>query len=574
MITFKSIHIEGFCSIQKLDLDLNTNMITIIRGANGLGKSTIFSAIVWAIYGKNIKGNPNVNTWDKVRPKDYKGTKVELFFSDDNNHTHKIIRCLEYKGEVEGSRGNNRLIYQIDAESVKEKAKKQIEDRIIKSLGMSYQLFLNSVMFGQGLERLVNESGSQQKDIFEEMLNLEYLSVAKGIAYDKYKSLESEKRDLDSKLNTLNNSISYITRNIENLGKAKDEINNRLSDSISESKKLIKSFKDKLSEVSEELDKYNPDDITNKLHEFKSEIQTKNKELLANKKEIGIPLEDLVDEIIKLLEKNKIEDSLNKLRTLKKAFRIQSVLKDEINKLNNLIDKYSRDKAKISSLNNQASFYHKNIKEQKDKISELKAHKEEPEDNQEDLSSLKKELEVAQKKVDTLLVKIERVNRDLEVYKWAYTDPLGNNGIKAYLFESSLGFLNDTLESYSDILGFRIQFNIDLQGNRKDFVTKLLFEGQEVPYDDLSGGQKQLVNLAIAFAMNTTLNNSKGVNISFLDEVFESLSSDNIELVISLIRKIYKGKTLFLISHHENLPIPNSRVLKVTRVKGISQYQF
>ena len=192
MITFKSVHIEGFCSIPKLELNLNTSGITVIRGANGLGKSTIFSAIVWAIYGKNLKGNSDVNTWKKYRNTEYNGTKVELYFSDQIGHTHKIIRCLDYKGEVEGAKGGNRLIYLIDADSIPEKSKPQIQAKIVQSVGMSYSLFLNSVMFGQGLKRLVNESGAEQKNIFEELLDLEYLTQAKNIAYEQYKELERQ----------------------------------------------------------------------------------------------------------------------------------------------------------------------------------------------------------------------------------------------------------------------------------------------------------------------------------------------------------------------------------------------
>ena len=114
MIEFSKIIIEGFCSIPNLELQLNTDKTTIIRASNGQGKTSIFSAIVWAIYGKNLKGISDVNTWKKYRPKGYNGTKVELFFNK-NNSVHKIIRCQEYKGDIDNAKGKNRLIYYIDA---------------------------------------------------------------------------------------------------------------------------------------------------------------------------------------------------------------------------------------------------------------------------------------------------------------------------------------------------------------------------------------------------------------------------------------------------------------------------
>ena len=169
---------------------------------------------------------------------------------------------------------------------------------------------------------------------------------------------------------------------------------------------------------------------------------------------------------------------------------------------------------------------------------------------------------------------LKKLTEERELYKWAYTDPFGNNGIKAFLFESSLGYLNQVLESYSEILGFNIQFKVDLNSTKKDFVTLIVKDGVDVIYEELSGGEKQLCNLAMAFAMNGVMTEAKGVNIAFLDEVFESLSSDNIEVVIGLIRKVYKNKTLFLITHQESLPIPNAKTLTVKKNHGLSEYEF
>ena len=89
MLTFLNLEAEGFCSIESLHLQLNPTCTILIKAPNGKGKSTILSALVWAIYGKNLKGVSEVNTWKQVRPKDYKGTKVQVYFQKDS-HTYKI----------------------------------------------------------------------------------------------------------------------------------------------------------------------------------------------------------------------------------------------------------------------------------------------------------------------------------------------------------------------------------------------------------------------------------------------------------------------------------------------------
>lgn len=574
MITFKSVYIEGFCSIPKLELNLNTNGITVIRGANGLGKSTIFSAIVWAIYGKNLKGNSDVNTWKKYRTKAYQGTKVELYFTDQEGHTHKIIRCLEYKGEVEGAKGGNRLVYLIDADSIPEKSKPQIQSKIVSSVGMSYSLFLNSVMFGQGLKRLVNESGTEQKNIFEELLDLEYLTEAKNIAYEQYRDLEKEYDHSERSLEQVKLRIEGISKNIGSLSSVNSRIKQERSEQIQSLKDLISTFEEKQRKLLKEiLGKKKLEEVEEEIKETKSLISKRSTDINASKKELGIPLEELIDEIIGLLEKKKIDASLKRLNTLKETFILQSKLQDSLKLLRDKLYKLDKERSDIKHIASQieTSMYH--IQNHKDKLKALKKSKAQ-DTSKEEIAKLQKDLAKEQELYNKLYVSLKQIEERKDIYKWAYTDPLGSNGIKAYLFESSLDSLNEILDSYSDVLGFSIAFNMDLLGTRKEFKTKLLFEGEEVPYEDLSGGQKQLVHLAVAFAMNTLLSESRGVNIAFLDEVFESLSEDNIEIVVGLIRKIYRDKTLFLITHHENLPIPNSRVLKVTRNKGLSQYEL
>ena len=111
MITLLSVNIEGFCSIcEPTHLELNPQQTILIKAPNGSGKSSIFGAIVWGIYGKNLKGISEVNTWKESQPHDYMGTKVEVFFQRDSK-IFKIIRCQNYKKVLEdGAKGNNRLI--------------------------------------------------------------------------------------------------------------------------------------------------------------------------------------------------------------------------------------------------------------------------------------------------------------------------------------------------------------------------------------------------------------------------------------------------------------------------------
>lgn len=570
MIQFGNIIIEGFCSIPYLELNLGSKGITVIRGATGEGKTTILSALVWGAYGKNLKGKSDVNTWEKYRPKNYNGTKVEIYFGKDGK-THKITRCLKYKGEINGAKGKDRLIYEIDAVEVSEKNKGEIQALINADLGMSYSLFMNSILFGQGMKRLIQESSSDKKDLFEEIFELGYISKARDIAKGYYTEALREYNEISQKYSSSKEKKQSIQRMLDDLKKQANHVKNDLSSRV----KVLEKKLSLLAKAKKENELKETVTYKNRIEQRIQEARDNQKELLNKindaKKKTRVSLEEFIGVIIKLLKRGDIKNSLKRLMGVKKAFGDIERLQDKCSKL---ADKISNYRDKLEELRDQeyeANKVQRDIDlthvEIKKLLSEKRAGV-----NLGLIKKYKTQLSTISDKLQSIESEMEEKRAKVDNYKWVMDDPLGNRGIKAFLFESSLDILNETLESYSEVLGFSILFYVDIQGVKKDFNTQIIMDGIEVSYEELSGGQKTLVNIAMAFAMNEVMTKAKGINIAFLDEVFENLSSEYVDLVIGLIRKIYKDKTLYLISHQESLPIPNARVLTVTRERGLSQY--
>lgn len=570
MIQFGNIIIEGFCSIPYLELNLGSKGITVIRGATGEGKTTILSALVWGAYGKNLKGKSDVNTWEKYRPKNYNGTKVEIYFGKDGK-THKITRCLKYKGEVNGAKGKDRLIYEIDAVEVSEKNRGEIQALINADLGMSYSLFMNSILFGQGMKRLIQESSSDQKDLFEEIFELEYISKARDIAKGYYTEALREYNEISQKYSSSKEKKQSIQRMLDDLKKQANHVKNDLSSRV----KVLEKKLSLLAKAKKENELKETVTYKNRIEQRIQEARDNQKELLNKindaKKKTRVSLEEFIGVIIKLLKRGDIKNSLKRLMEVKKAFGDIERLQDKCSKL---ADKISNYRDKLEELRDQeyeANKVQRDIDSTHVEIKKLLSEKRAGV-NLGLIKKYKTQLSTISDKLQSIESEMEEKRAKVDNYKWVMDDPLGNRGIKAFLFESSLDILNETLESYSEVLGFSILFYVDIQGVKKDFNTQIIMDGIEVSYEELSGGQKTLVNIAMAFAMNEVMTKAKGVNIAFLDEVFENLSSEYVDLVIGLIRKIYKDKTLYLISHQESLPIPNARVLTVTRERGLSQY--
>ena len=94
-------------------------------------------------------------------------------------------------------KGKDRLIFMKDGDIVDIKGKGKIQDFINREIGLSYTLFMNSILFGQGIKRLIQESNSDKKKIFEEVFDLEFLNLAKGIALQDKNNLISQINEVE-----------------------------------------------------------------------------------------------------------------------------------------------------------------------------------------------------------------------------------------------------------------------------------------------------------------------------------------------------------------------------------------
>lgn len=569
MLTFLNMDVEGFCSIESLHLQLNPTCTMLIKAPNGKGKSTILSALVWAIYGKNLKGVSEVNTWKQIRPKEYQGTKVQVYFQKDS-HTYKVIRCQKYDGLLDdGSKGKDRLIIIKDGDTIDVKGKGKIQDVINREIGLSYTLFMNSIMFGQGIKRLIQESNSDKKKIFEEVFDLEFLNLAKGIALQ-------DKNNVIAQINEVEHQSQILKRELEVNKEAYFDLRDReksFKKRIKEERRELKQDREKLTSLLIKKQKQIKDEVDASIQ---IKIKKQNKVILDLRGKIkdakslsNVPLKKVIKELVIQLEAGHYKRALRDAKSIYKAFsdldkydkEYQEAL-ERLEELSSVNDKYRKLKSECDDIASDIA----TVDEDLSKLKEEKLKVMSPKYKQK-LREIRKNL----RKVDE---DFHNKEAELENYNWLINDPLGNNGIKAYLFDSSLEFLNKCLDKYSEVLGFRIEFNIDLGTARKEFVTLIERDGQIIDYDELSGGEKTLCNFSMALAMHEALTASKGVNIILFDEVFESLSSDNVELVTSLIRKYSEGKTIFVITHLEGVVFSHSKILQVTKEKGLSYYKY
>lgn len=614
MIEIGKITIEGFGSIYKpLTYDFGKLGLNILRGKNGAGKTSLINALSWCIYKQLLKKGQTIEPWPTIVGTDYKGVKVSLEFKK-SGISYQIIRCQEYKGKVLGKSGRNRLVFLKQGKEIEAKGKRGIQPEIEKVIGYSFDLFKTSVLFGQRLKRLMEETGPDKKKIFEEAFESIFIGRAKELVDQRLTQKEALKSRTDTQMEI---TQSYIKSLLDKIHHAKEMMKQyrerrekkikQLEEEALELHKKIKSHNstDKLEEIQKKAEDWGKkkDKLLAKLNtkpqsqefdlslrinrqereinDLQEEVKQLNRELLDFPKNCPTCKQNLPKEKIKEVKKSLFQQKKKILAKIEEANKYMDSLQSDYEEAKKGVLQQEEIREKIEALKPILAGIHKEILMENHKIQALKVDMAVLEEKNQvlqklraektphvDLKEIRTELEKHKEIREAYKVDIKTLNKEIHIDKWLVKEPLGNAGLKAYIFDSMITGVNNRLLEYQGDMGFKVVINVDLSTNKKDIGISIFRDTHEVPYEDLSGGQKQLVDVIIAFALNDSVNITKPINILLMDEVFESLDEENIEIVSNIIARKSLNKAFHIITHLRSFNVINAHYTNVVLVKG------
>ena len=225
MVQFDKIYIEGFNSIDKLNVPLGNGGLTFIKGVNGVGKSTLFNALYWCLYGKHPKGltATHLPTWKQYRPKTYRGTRVTLSFTVGAKK-YMVARHYKFKGTTKGVQPESELMLFEAAEKeviefrhlITEQHKKDIQGYLESGvLGMDGEAFKNALFFSQTAKRFIEESNTDKRSLFENIADLGWVDNCKDLAKTELTTLKAKQTHYESKYNGLNVELEVLSQQLE-----------------------------------------------------------------------------------------------------------------------------------------------------------------------------------------------------------------------------------------------------------------------------------------------------------------------------------------------------------------------
>jgi len=145
--------------------------------------------------------------------------------------------------------------------------------------------------------------------------------------------------------------------------------------------------------------------------------------------------------------------------------------------------------------------------------------------------------------------------------------------IRKKIIDQNLSYLNARLSHYLDNIGLPHQ--IVFQNDLSVEITEL---GRDLDFDNLSRGERNRLILSMSWAFRDVWESLYGsINVLFIDELVDSgMDTSGVENSLSLLKKMSRerNKSVWLVSHREDLIGRVENVLNVVKTNGFTEYSL
>ena len=616
-IEFKRIILHNFMSFGDADLRFNDDGFIRVSGinenpldnagSNGSGKSSLWEAIVWVLTGETIRGTKQI-----VNLYGDDGCFVDIEFYIDKTR-YQLIRSKDHK-----VRKTNLQIL-INGEDCSGKGIRDSEKLLQQYLpDLTASLLGSVIILGQGLpQKFTNNTPSGRKEVLEKLSKSDFMiEDLKQRVADRKATLTKDQRSLEDGILSLNTQKNILLSQISSSEKTLESLNSDLLNSeLAEQCELLRMLEDDLELLRPKSVELN-EAVNKAIEEEKSYISEQNNELSAEKLNHDNTCSPHIAQLSELkAQLNVYNTELNRIKAIKdicptcgqkitsvhkpdttelehniqevveRINSVNSVLKIYEEKYNHIIRciqvKYQEKRAACSSRSLELSSEFNKVKAQLEdyeskhshitaKIAELEKqiaqlesiiqfHQKIIIDNNEKINKIEEDLMYNNMQKDLTQSHLEVISK---------FDTALKRDFRGYLLSTVINYIESRAKQYCKVIFDTTNIGFCLDGNNIDisYMNKA--------YENLSGGEKQKVDLIIQFSIRDMLSSQLNFtsNILVLDEVFDGLDTIGCNRVIDMISNLSDVKNVFIVTHRKDLSIPSDKELIVVKSSvGISE---
>lgn len=594
MINFNKLTLRNFLSfgnntttVEFVDngtvLVVGENLDNQEGGKNGVGKTSIINALVYAIYGKPVSNIQQDNLINNVNKQNlfvtcefsigsvyYYVERARKLKSKDKEHKGTYVRL--FKRTEPGQFTNDD---EITRDSISN------TNKLLETIvGMPFELFIRIAVFSANHVPFLSlpvrhVSQTSQTSFIEELFDMKILTERA----DQLKAhIKETEQQLNQEKQLIKQKEEFILRQAQQIKQCEQRC-------IQWEEAHVEEIKDYENSIKEHKEFVSETDISAEIkkHEELNELKTLTKELQRHRESIGkeykqyeIDIEKLDSEIEHLKEnkcpyckqqykdnQDKIAELVDASETLKQQMSEKMDMFGVVTKEYDQLVKQKKQLAESIEIDDYDRLV--NSKSALDKLEyELSRVVDETNPHLDSLDDLKdSKLEnVDYSVVNNLQIEVDHQKVLLKILT------KNDSFVRKVLVNRNVTFLNRMLQQYLRQIGLqhKVEFTDDL-------TCKISSLGREVDFGNLSNGQQARVNIALSLAFRDCLQRRLDrINLCMFDEVIDvGLDDIGVKDVARLLKKKARDdKSSFYIISHREVDNAFDKTMTVVMNKGFS----
>lgn len=580
MIQIKNLTVKNFMSVGNATQAVNFDRkdLTLVLGENldlggdgsrnGTGKTTIINALSYSLYGQALT---NIRKDNLVNKTNGKNMLVSLDF---------MINGQDYRIE----RGRKPNVFKFYVNNEQQQAtddaqgdSRETQDAVEHILGMTHDMFKHILALNTYTEPFLSLKANDQRAIIEQLLGITMLSEKADNIKEQIRLTKDRQQQEDMRI------------------KAVQEANKRIEEQIDNLKRRQRLWYEKHSEDIQKLEKATQGlkaiDIEAEIQAHKDHAQWDQKRKDFNDLQGALSrakLErDREDKAIKKLTQEIASLEAHTCHTCGQAFhdeKHQQVLETKQKDLADARTASSTHNTTVSDIQTAITELGEIGKPPKmfyDKESDAIEHRA-------NMAALEKQLESKRTEIDPYEDQVlEMANQALQEVSYDLLNELArlldhqefllklltnkDSFIRKKIIEQNLSYLNTRLTHYLDRIG--LPHAVIFQNDLTVEISEL---GRELDFDNLSRGERNRLILSMSWAFRDVWESLYSpINVLFIDELVDSgMDTQGVENSLALLKKMSRerNKSIWLVSHRDELAGRVENILKVVKENGFTSY--
>ena len=580
MIHLRDLTVKNFMSVGNTTqaIDFDRSDLTLVLGENldmggdgsrnGTGKTTIINALSYALYGQALS---NIRKDNLVNKTNAKHMLVSLDFS---------VSGQNYR--IERGRKPNVLKFYVNDEhqAAQDEAQgdsRETQEAIERVLGMSHDMFQHIVALNTYTPPFLSLKANEQRTIIEQLLGITLLSERA----DRIKELNRQTKDSiqaeELRIRAVQEANKRIEEQIQSLEKRRTlwlrkqtEDTEGLAQGIADLEHIdigaeVQAHRDleayhvrkkAMDEANRWIRQIDADDT--KLLKQKSQIDKDLTQIASHKCfACGTDIHDNSLDTVKAQREKTLQELALQLLTNDSQ---RQEHQDRLKELGNL---GTAPTVFYDSL--EQALNHKNTVDTLNK--DLVTRSSESDPYSEQITDMQNQaLQVVS--YDTLN-EFTRVQEHQEFLLKLLTSK--DSFVRKKIIDQNLSYLNSRLTHYLDRIG--LPHTVKFQNDLTVSIEEL---GRELDFDNLSRGERNRLILSMSWAFRDVWESLyQPINILFIDEMIDSgLDTQGVENALALLKKMSRErhKSIWLVSHRDELTSRVENILKVVKENGFTSY--